>query len=158
MQRLASLAIATFFTVGGAFACSGDEDTPDTGGEADAGGGGQDSGGAVDSGGGETVTTRCGDSFTDETASASVTITFPETSSVEQYAPNCIRVKKGTEITWEGSFANHPLDAAEGDSNTPITKVTSGTSRAFTFNGTGTFGYECTFHPAVMFGAIQVVD
>jgi plastocyanin len=96
----------------------------------------------------------------DLTAQPEVTITFPTGSSPAQYTNRCVQVKVGTKVTFTGSFFNHPLAPTDGDKPSPITLTNmdpdSG-SVVFTMPAKGTFGYECMFHPSIMFGAIQVV-
>jgi plastocyanin len=96
----------------------------------------------------------------DLTAQATVEITFPTTSTPAQYGNRCPKVKAGTVVTWKGSFVDHPLEPNGGDTPTPIVLQNSdpdGGSLAVTMTAKGTYGYECAFHPALMFGAIQVV-
>jgi plastocyanin len=142
------------------YACSSDSGT---GSGNDAGSDAASEGGGGDGGGGETSTAspvKCTQpefDANDHTAGAVPDVVFPSDSNPVQYAPNCLKVKKGATVTWKGSFQNHPLQAAGGESSTPITLTNSSTAKSFTFAATGSFGYECMFHPALMFGAVQVV-
>jgi hypothetical protein len=65
----------------------------------------------------------------------------------------CITVRVGQTVSWEGSFADHPLDPDEGDVPNPIANHVNGVVR---FDQPGTFGYRCNFH-AQMRGAIRVL-
>jgi plastocyanin len=149
MQRAAFLVMAASLTF---YACGGDDSTSgggtDAGTKADSGGSGSDA--AV----GENKT-KC-TSFEDMTSSSTVKVTFPTDTTPAQFSPNCIKIKKGTTVTFEGAFANHNLEKGEGDSNTPIITVRTGTTKSFEFNGIGIFGFQCFFHPDIMFGGIQV--
>ena len=70
---------------------------------------------------------------------------------------HCIKIEKGQSVTWSGgTFAAHPLIAFGGDTPSPITKTTSGTSKSFTFPTEGVYGYVCELH-SNMKGAIWVV-
>lgn len=86
--------------------------------------------------------------LTDENA---VTITF---GAGNAYAPRCIRVATGTELTFEGDFALHPLVGGEVIDNQkqqaasgPFLPLTnSGTSKAVTMGTAGNFGFYCDIH------------
>ena len=69
----------------------------------------------------------------------------------------CLRVKKGGTVTWNGDLGAHPLAPKGGDAGNPITAVASGSSKVFTFDTPGTYGFVCTSH-ASMTGAISVVE
>jgi plastocyanin len=89
-----------------------------------------------------------------------VDVTFPTDAIPEQYAKHCVKVKVGTDIGFTGDFVFHPLEPHGGDTPTPIPTQTdnpdSGTLLV-TMNAAGTYGFRCSVHPAVMWGAIQVV-
>ena len=96
----------------------------------------------------------------DFTAMTDVEITFPSDSAPAQYTNRCAKVKVGTTVTFSGSFSNHPLEPNGGDTPTPIpadTMDVDGGGLAVTMTTEGTYGFECAFHPTIMFGAIQVV-
>jgi plastocyanin len=97
----------------------------------------------------------------DYTGMAGVTITFPTGSAPAQYTNRCVKVKVGAKVTFMGSFPDHPLEPNGGDMPTPIPTLTNmnpdGGSLELTMSTKGTYGYECNFHPSIMFGAIQVV-
>ena len=84
-------------------------------------------------------------------------ISFPTGLVPAQYDPNCMKVKVGQSVTWNGAFANHPLIASGGDSGNPIATTSTGTTKSFAFPAAGTYGFACQFHGLSMFGAIQVV-
>jgi plastocyanin len=93
----------------------------------------------------------------DLTTAAAVEITFPQGPGPDQYTQHCIKVRLGTRVTFTGAFQNHPLEPNGGDVPSPIpARTQAGTSLSVVLATPGTFGFECSFHPAVMFGAIQV--
>lgn len=146
--------------------------TNPTGGDAAAIEGG-DKPGAVDSGqvdtGLDTSGPRCTQAELDQsvgpgggdfTAMTSVEITFPTDGAPAQYTNRCAKVKVGTTVTFSGSFSSHPLEPNGGDKPTPIPSDTmdvDGGGLDVTMTTAGTYGFECAFHPSIMFGAIQVV-
>jgi plastocyanin len=72
----------------------------------------------------------------------------------------CATVKVGASVTFTGSFRQHPLEPAGGDTPNPIpsTETDPPTGRlVVVMTSPGTFGFQCTFHPTLMFGAIRVV-
>jgi len=96
----------------------------------------------------------------DFTAMTDVEITFPTDGAPAQYTNRCAKVKVGTTVTFSGSFSSHPLEPNGGDTPTPIpadTMDVDGGGLAITMTTEGTYGFECAFHPSIMFGAIQVV-
>lgn len=96
----------------------------------------------------------------DFTAMTSVVITFPTDALPAQYTNRCAKVKAGTMVTFSGSFSNHPLEPNGGDRPTPIPSQTMDVADgglSITPTTPGTYGFECAFHPTIMFGAIQVV-
>jgi plastocyanin len=166
---LAALVVPAF-----AYACSSAVPTPGT--AIDGGAAGRDASAEVEAGalpeassetGATTPPVRCtpseldatpGPMGGDNTSSADVEITFPQGPGPDQYTQHCIKVRLGARVTFTGSFQNHPLEPNGGDVPSPIpARTQAGTSLAVVFATAGTFGFECSFHPAVMFGAIQVV-
>ena len=78
----------------------------------------------------------------------------------EQRAAVGATVKVGASVRFTGSFTQHPLQAAGGDSPNPIPYVADDQpddELVVVMPNAGTFGYECEFHPVQMFGAIRVV-
>ena len=85
-------------------------------------------------------------------------VTFPgEGEAARQFTPSCIRIKAGQAVTWTGGFSTHPLEAAGGDSPSPITVTAGGTTHSFSFPAAGRYGFDCLNHPGVMRGAIEVL-
>jgi plastocyanin len=85
------------------------------------------------------------------------------------YSPRCIRVKAGTQVTFNGAFTFHPLlagevtggvtvPAASGTTPLPTTAVSGGTTATFAMTPAGAYGYFCTMHALLygMTGAIYV--
>jgi len=96
----------------------------------------------------------------DLTALTTIEITFPTGAAPAQYTNRCPKVKAGTTVTFKGSFFNHPLQPNGGDMASPIVLQNSDPdsgSIAVVMPTKGTYGYDCMFHPSLMFGAIQVV-
>lgn len=95
--------------------------------------------------------------FTDMTADGGV-IVGPASSNPSQYAPNCVHIKAGQSVTWNGDLTDHPLGPFGGDSPNPITSVNTGTTVTYAFPTPGTFGYRCEIHTSLMFGAVEVTQ
>ncbi|HXJ36534.1 MAG TPA: hypothetical protein VMS22_21060 [Candidatus Eisenbacteria bacterium] len=81
------------------------------------------------------------------------------------YTPKCIRIREGENVTFSGSFEDHPLAGGEIvgmdaviDNSSPIGVTASGTSKEIPFPAGGTFPYFCVNHGATqnMFGAVIV--
>lgn len=103
-------------------------------------------------------------------ASSETEITFNTGAAPTQYTNHCLKVKAGTVIVFSGSFFQHPLEPAGGDTPTPIPTVTPKSAAdepakgdagrpevRVTTSTAGTFGFQCVYHPVQMFGAIRVV-
>jgi plastocyanin len=96
----------------------------------------------------------------DFTSFPGVDISFPANGAPAQYTNRCAKVKVGSTVTFAGSFTSHPLEPKDGDKPTPIPSQSTDTDAgaiSFKVTAKGTFGYQCNFHPSIMFGAIQVV-
>jgi plastocyanin len=157
--------------VGLATAC-GDDDAgtvpgPDGGSDAARDAGGSDSGhaghdsGPVPDAGPPPI--RCTDeelAANDLTDGGLLEVRFLKAANPRQYENRCATVKVGATVTFTGSFLQHPLEAAGGDSPNPIPYVAKDQPDdkiVVTMPNAGTFGYQCVFHPSMMFGAIRVV-
>lgn len=89
----------------------------------------------------------------DLTAENAVTITFGGAAG-NAYSPRCIRVASGTQLTFEGDFALHPLVGGEVINNQkmqsasgPFVPITNtGMSKTVTMSNGGNFGFYCDFH------------
>jgi plastocyanin len=102
----------------------------------------------------------------DHTGQATFTVTFADVPGVNAYEPRCFTVSEGTQVTFEGNFAHHPLvggaivDGVEmPDASSPFGLLTdTGTSSTFTLPTAGTYGFYCDQHFEVgMAGAAFVV-
>ena len=100
----------------------------------------------------------------DLTGQATVTVLFGGTTGFA-YSPKCFRVAVGMQVTFEGSFALHPLNGGtvQGITTTPdgsspfMPETSTGNSKTFTLSDTGTFGFYCGVHHASgMAGVIWV--
>ncbi len=97
----------------------------------------------------------------DLTSQAAVTVVF----APNFYAPDCIKVKVGTTVTFSGDFGSHPQSpfTTLGTHPNPIPAKSSGSSSPVTFNTAGSFGYFCAAHGSEaevggdMCGAVYVV-
>ncbi len=153
------------------FSCaSGD----DNGGEGGAGMEGATTGGMGEGGGGHAEQTDddrraavngCTASRAkNELHHAEVTIVFPAHGEL-RYSPACVKVSRGTRVTFKGPFSEHPLQAGVVRSNGtvavdhdgPIHQTKSGKSETFKFRNDGTYAYFCERHFSLgMYGAIIV--
>jgi plastocyanin len=93
-----------------------------------------------------------------------VTVTFPNVNFT--YAPKCIKVNAGAQVTFNGAFASHPLQGGvvNGAVMTPASSgpfaalTNSGNTKTFAMTTAGAFPYYCTFHYfGGMTGAVFVV-
>lgn len=125
-------------------------------------GGGMASSSSSSSGGGMLVNGCDMATAKNETANAAVTIKFGVAGFT--YDPPCIRVKKGTKVTFEGAFLSHPLVGGTTtagmppvpDPTSPIQPTKSGTSATFTMDTVGIFPYYCEYHIPNMAGVVYV--
>jgi plastocyanin len=65
------------------------------------------------------------------------------------YAPSCLKLAVGGSVAFLGDFASHPLSpsATRGTlAGNPITNVSAGAARTFTFPAPGFYAYFCPFH------------
>jgi plastocyanin len=177
MRYVAILGIVCLGTLGTISGCSEDNPSPTGGaggtgmssssssGEAGAGGGGGMASSSSSSSSGGMMVHGC-DSGTaqDETANMTVKITVGGAASV--FSPACVRVKKGTMVTFEvpapGNFSGHPLVGGLAgpppapDSSSPIQPTNTGTAVTFTMDLAGTYPFYCEYHAPSMAGAIFV--
>ncbi len=87
---------------------------------------------------------------------ASRVITFSSTATPGPYAPRCMIISGGQSVTWNGSFANHPLEQFGGDESVWIAPTNSGSTAMFAFPVTGVYGFRSARSPSTMQGAIWV--
>ena len=162
-------------------ACGGSESTSGSAGTSDGGTGGAPTSSSSTGMGGMTTSTGTGATggggtggsaptlvngcdpatATDHTADANVAIAFGANGFT--YEPKCIKVKAGTDVTFNGMFSFHPLSAGTTgvpptpDPNSPIKATSTGTTATFTMTPEGTYPYYCVAHQPGMAGAIFVV-
>lgn len=165
MRRLMFVLASVLIVPGVLYACSSDTKPAATNG--DAGGDGATESGQADTSMAAPI--RCTQAEFDQKAGAGggdftsfggADISFPTTSAPAQYINHCIKVKVGSNITFAGSFASHPLVPSGGDTPTPIPSQSTdvdGGAVSFDVPNKGTYGFQCGSHPSIMFGAIQVV-
>jgi plastocyanin len=79
------------------------------------------------------------------------TVTFPTTVDSGPYLPGAVEAQPGDTVTFDGSFARHPLEWVHED----FTGQDSGTSRTYTFAKPGTYAFFCDFHPD-MTGTVHI--
>ena len=78
------------------------------------------------------------------------------------YDPPCIRIKKGADVTFSGTFSMHPTVGGTAtippvpDSASPIKQTNTGTSVTFTFDTVGAYPYYCEYHTPNMAGVVYV--
>jgi plastocyanin len=177
MRYIAILGIVCLGTVGTAIGCSDDTTNGSTG----AGGGGEASsssssgtaggGGMGGSGGGMASSSSSSsggmlvngcDKAAAEDHTADMNTKIAVGSAGFTYSPACIRIKKGSTVTFEGNFAVHPTVGGlttippMPDSSSPIKLTNSGTSVTFTFDTAGDYPYYCEYHLPSMAGAVFV--
>ena len=95
----------------------------------------------------------------DLTATVNPTIRFPVGG--DRYAPDCVRVRLGQSVTFEGSFGPHPLSQACGPVG-GLLEASNGSALTVRFDqALGAYGFYCTRHGSPggsgMAGAIEVV-
>lgn len=97
----------------------------------------------------------------DLTAMANVNVSFTSFA----YTPKCIKVAAGTNVTFQGSFVQHPMIGGyvtgspnPASSGPFVPATTTGTTKTFAMSTAGTFPYYCQLHAlAGMTGAVFVV-
>ena len=93
-----------------------------------------------------------GFALADASAAASIPALTPEpavaaaTVSISnfQFAPKVVRIKAGSEVTWEVKEGTHTVTADNGDFESPT--LSAGKKYSHTFSTPGTYRYYCSFH------------
>ncbi len=79
------------------------------------------------------------------------------------FAPKCMTVAIGQQVTFVGAFATHPLtpgvpgNTRGGSPGNPIQLTSSGTTTAVTFPRAGVFPYVCGMHGFLGMNGVVVV-
>ena len=61
-----------------------------------------------------------------------------------QFAPKVVRIKAGSEVTWEVTEGTHTVTADNGGFESPT--LSAGKKFSHTFSTPGTYRYFCSFH------------
>ena len=77
---------------------------------------------------------------TAEPAMAAATVSI----SNFQFAPKVVRIKAGSEVTWEVKEGTHTVTADNGGFESPT--LSAGKKFSHTFSTPGTYRYYCSFH------------
>ena len=79
------------------------------------------------------------------------------------FAPKCLTIAAGQQVTFVGAFATHPLaagvpgDTRGGSPGNPIPLTSSGTTVTVTFPRAGVFPYVCGMHGFLGMNGVVVV-
>jgi plastocyanin len=86
-------------------------------------------------------------------------IKVPSSDQEAPYQPNCMMIRSGQSVTWQGNLTFHPLIPRENSSpNNPIVATPSGvTEVTYAFPCAGTFNFSCRTHMDFMLGTVQVI-
>lgn len=106
-----------------------------------------------------TTPVRCTDAeleAADFTKFGGVDVSFFGTSP-GQYTNHCAKTKVGDTVTFASDFTMHPLVPSGGDAPSFIPATNTGTSLEAIPTQPGVYGFQCSAHPGIMFGAIKVV-
>lgn len=170
--RVASASALFVFTASALFACSSSA-TPSDDGGVDATTPSADAGTATDSAiaadtstpdsatadAATTKPVRCTDAeleAADFTKFPGVDISFFG-ASPGQYTNHCAKTKVGDTVTFASDFTMHPLEPSGGDSPSFIPATSTGSSVSVVPTTPGVYGFQCSAHPGIMFGAVKVV-
>jgi hypothetical protein len=96
-------------------------------------------------------------------------IAAPTVAAPAQFTPHCMRVKVDQLITWSGDLADHPVDFmvivprdVDAGPDASIAAIVGAPDGAATMDTLkvpfpATVAFNCSNHPKVMFGAVEVV-
>lgn len=177
MNLLQALALSSL-VCGSLVACSSSETTTSDGGVADASTSVDSSSPATDAGTDSTpppndaaadapspTPVKCTQAEFDDTSGGDggdftkfpgVDVSFFD-AAPKQYVNHCAKTKVGDTVTFAGDFTIHPLVPLGGDTPSFIKATSTGSTVEFVPTTPGTYGFACSAHPGIMFGAIQVV-
>jgi plastocyanin len=77
---------------------------------------------------------------TPEPVGAGVTVSI----SNFQFGPKVVRIKEGSEVTWQVKEGTHTVNADDGSFESPT--LSAGQEFSHTFSKAGTYRYYCSFH------------
>lgn len=78
------------------------------------------------------------------TVSAEPAAASKVTISNFQFAPRVVRIKAGSELTWQVKEGTHTVNADDGSFSSP--NLSAGQTFSHTFTKAGTYRYYCSFH------------
>ena len=61
-----------------------------------------------------------------------------------QFTPKVVRIKAGSEVTWQVKEGSHTVSADDGAFTSPT--LSAGKKFSYTFSKPGTYRYYCSFH------------
>lgn len=79
------------------------------------------------------------------------------------FAPKCLTIAAGQDVTWTGAFSSHPLtrglpgNTSGGAAGNPIPTTTTGTTVTVRFPRPGTYPYVCGTHAFLGMTGVVVV-
>ena len=98
---------------------------------------------------------RANANVTPEPAATGVTVSI----SNFQFGPKAVRIKAGSEVTWQVREGTHTVNADDGSFASPT--LSAGQKFSNTFSTPGTYRYYCSFHGSKgghdMSGVVTVV-
>lgn len=142
-MRSTSLVFGIFFLALAAVGC-GSTAAPAGGSGGSGGSGGGGTGGGTDAGSTFMAVPPC-NAQTDYMTGNMITFAMADA----KYVPKCLKVSKGSMVTFSGSFETHPLkpSAKRGDkTGNPIMSTMTGSMASFMFPTAGYFAYFCGVH------------
>jgi plastocyanin len=86
-------------------------------------------------------------------------IRAPADDKEAPYTPNCMMIRAGQSVTWQGDLRDHPLtDREDSDEPNPIRPTSvDATSVTYTFPCPGDYNFSCRNHRDSMLGTIRVL-
>ena len=142
-------------------ACTGDASDSDARSLAD--GGTDSSGPSASCGpGGGTVIAACSDGALGRSVHTAPDdprlILLPTDDKEGPYVPNCMLIKAGQTVTWQGNLAFHPLIQRENSTlPNPIPTLATGSEGSVQFTCPGDYNFSCRNHRDSMLGTIRVL-
>jgi plastocyanin len=86
-------------------------------------------------------------------------IRAPSDNKEAPYVPNCMMIRAGQSVTWQGDLRDHPLTDREDSDEPNPSRPTSvdATTVTYTFPCPGDFNFSCRNHRDTMLGTIRVL-